>query len=360
MFKSGREASNFYQHYEYTAISNVVSKYYNVGANWVNITAVIFYSSALIAFYPMLHCLQKYGLQTTTYLAFFVNAIGPCIKCFALRKSLYWLILFGQLFPALANISQPCLTTIFAANWFESEEVAFVISTNSISLALGSSIAFLSPTLFFGNVTNDEEMFNGLSFLSTTLALVTSILFVIAVLLIKEKPPTPPSMAEKNREDHLQNRSFRVLLKNRNFILLAIIFSLVTAVSQTLSVVLNQSIFLQFSHANHIVTIAGLLSLIPGIISSPLTGLICKRYKRYKRLHIIYSLLMIIFLGFYILSLNLKCKAWIYISVFFAGFFFSGIYVIVMDFVIEVTYPYPESVTKKCTDLRRTMRQLIY
>ncbi|RWS11669.1 putative MFS-type transporter C09D4.1-like protein [Dinothrombium tinctorium] len=342
-------ATNFYQHYEYTAISNVVSKFYNVSAIGINLTAVIFYLNASIMFYPMIWCIEKYGFRTTTNLAIFANAIGPCIKCFALRNNLYWLMMFGQSFPAFATITQPSLTAIFGANWFKSEHVATVIGTNTVFLMLGSSLAFLSPTLIFRGVKSDEETLEGLSSISIALASITSLLFVLAVVVIREKPPTPPSLAQKARGHHLKEQSAKVLLKNRSYMFLSIIFSFVIAGSQTMSVVLNQSIFLQFSHGNRIVTIAGILSLIPGIISSPLTGLICKHYKRYKRLLIMYCTLSIIFSTFYIISLKLKFEPFVYLSIFMSGFFYSGMYVIAMDFIVEVTYPFPEAVTVNIT-----------
>ncbi|RWS00006.1 feline leukemia virus subgroup C receptor-related protein 1-like protein, partial [Dinothrombium tinctorium] len=318
--------TNFYQHFEYTAITNVVSKYYEVSGLSVNFTAVLFYSNPLIVVYPLIYCLKKHGLQATALVAIFLNAIGPCIKCLALHRNLYWLLLIGQSFPAFVTITQPGITAIFGANWFNSEHVAMVIGTETIFFVLGSIFAFLSPTMIFNEMKNEEDIVNGLSLISTTLAILTSILFVISALVIREKPPTPPCLAEKNRENNMTDQSLKVLINNRSYLVLTIIFCLVAASSRTLSVVLNQSIFLQFSNANHIVTIAGILSLIPGLLSSTFTGL-------------------------YILSLKLKCELCVYITIFITGFCLIGTYVLALDFIIEVTYPFPEAIAVNITNL---------
>ncbi|RWS06186.1 putative MFS-type transporter -like protein [Dinothrombium tinctorium] len=305
-------ATNFYQHYEFSAITNVVAKFYEIDRTDVNWTSLLYNIGSVVMFYPIMKCIEKFGFQVTMTLVTFCEALGTCIKCLALRRGYYGLLLFGQSFSAFVTICQPSLSALFGANWFKSEHVAAVIGLSSVFLNFGAAFAFVTPTLF-AQLTIRSEIKNGLTIISIVLALITSATFVLTVLVVREKPPTPPSLAQKNI----------------NYILLTIIFSMIITLSQTTAVILNQSILAVFPNGNRIITIAGILSLIPGIPSSLLTGFICKRFR----------------------NLWLKCELLIYVSIFFAGFFFSGVYVISMDFVVEVTYPYSEGVTVNLTTL---------
>ncbi|RWS07812.1 feline leukemia virus subgroup C receptor-related protein 2-like protein [Dinothrombium tinctorium] len=338
-------ATNFYQHYEFSAITNVVSKFYNISATNVNWTSLLYNIGSVIMFYPIMKCIESFGFRTTTILVTFANAIGPAIKCMSLQSNAYGILLLGQTFPAFVTIVMPSLAALFAAVWFKSEHVAFVISSNIVFLNFGSAAAFLSPSILFSGDKNNLKILRGLSLISVVLVLITSAIFVLSVVVVREKPQSPPSVAQWVREKQKSNKSWSELFANKNFILLTIIFSMILALSQTLSVILNQSILAQFPNGNRIVTIAGILSLIPAMFSSPLMGFICKKCKKYKMMLIVSSFLVTISMSFYTLFVYLKSELMIYTFIFLTGFFYSGVYVLAMDFIVEVTYPYSEGIT---------------
>ncbi|RWS21587.1 Feline leukemia virus subgroup C receptor-related protein 2-like protein, partial [Leptotrombidium deliense] len=264
-------ATNFYQHYEFASITNIVADFYGINVSAVNWTSLLYNIGSAVMFYPIVMCIKKFGFRTTTVLVTFCNALGPSIKCFALNSDLYPLLLVGQSLPAFMTIVMPSLAAVFAANWFQSEHIATVLSVNNVFLNFGSAAAFLSPSIVFSGLKSKNDIFNSLSMVSIILALITNLIFIVSVIIVREKPPTFPSFAQHSREDRLKDKKFSELMLNKNYILLTIVFSIILAISQTLTVILNQSILTKFPNEYHIVTIAGLLSLASGMLSSPLT-----------------------------------------------------------------------------------------
>ncbi|RWS18058.1 hypothetical protein B4U79_16272 [Dinothrombium tinctorium] len=337
-------ATNFYQNYEYSAIADVVSKCFKVDVSDVNWTALLYNIGSVLAVYPTLKCIERFGFRISFIVASFANALGSCVKCLAVKNGLYGVLLLGQLFPASLTLFAMSLPAILGANWFKSDRVVIVIGINSAFGACGSVAAFLAPSLIFDQIGILESWFELFS-TSVAIATFTSIVFAISVLIVQDKPPSPPSLAAVSRPRNSTDESISILLKNRNYFLLLITYSLVIGMLQVTLVILNQSILAQFVNGNRVVTIAGTLTIISGIPSSLVTAFLCEKCKRYRLLLNIFCFLVILFFTLYTIGLWLKIVPIIYLFIFFTGFTYVSLTVLLVDYIVEVTYPYPESRT---------------
>ncbi|RWS10519.1 feline leukemia virus subgroup C receptor-related protein 2-like isoform X2 [Dinothrombium tinctorium] len=340
-------ATNFFQHFQYATISNVVSDYYGVSEQAVNWNALVYNVGATVFIYPIMKCIEKFGFSNSMVIGTAMNAFGTAIKLCAIKQNRFDLLLIGQLFPAFGCLFPFSLPPILGTNWFKSEHVAGVIGFNFALNAIGTASAFVMPSLIFNNLNNKTEIASALSSVSYTIAVIAFGVFVMTVLFVKEKPRTPPSLAEQSRIQNNIRLPLSSLWQNRNFILLVIIYSLVTALGQAVTIVLNQMVFKQFakSIANRIVTIAGLLALLSEIPSTAIISMICARYNQYKIVLISYCVLLIVFLSVYTFGFYISNEIMIYIFIFLSGFTYNAMFVILSDFIIEATYPISEGAT---------------
>ncbi|RWS09706.1 feline leukemia virus subgroup C receptor-related protein 2-like protein, partial [Dinothrombium tinctorium] len=341
-------ATNYFQHFEYAVIADVISSYYHVEVDAVDWTALLFNIGCFVFLYPTMKCISKFRFHTSMVLATAANAFGASLKLLAIQNSYFIILLIGQIFPAFVALFPMSLPAILGANWFKSEHVATVIGINNAFTAFGCVVAFLFPVLIFNELQTESEVSNALFWIEVALAALTTLIFVLTVLFVREKPKTPPSFAEQSRSySDTNHHSVKDVARNKNYIFLLIIFSLVMSTSQVTTIVLNQAIKAQFdrSKANQILTIAGILSIMSGVPASFATGVLCKRCKQYKLLLITSCILLIIFLSLYTFGLYALNVAMIYAFIFLSGFICNGQMVLIMDYIVEVTYPYSESTT---------------
>ncbi|RWS06387.1 feline leukemia virus subgroup C receptor-related protein 2-like isoform X2 [Dinothrombium tinctorium] len=341
-------ATNFFQHFEYVVIADVISSYYHVEVDAVDWTALLFNVGCIVFLYPTIKCISYFGFHTSMVLATAANAFGASLKLLATSPPYFILLLVGQIFPAFVALFPMSLPAILGANWFKSEHVAIVIGINNAFTAIGCVVAFLFPLLIFNGLQTEIEVSNALFWIAIALAALTTLVFVLTVLFVREKPISPPSFAEQSRiNSDTNNHSLKDLLRNKNYVFLLIICSFIMSISQVTTIVLNQTIKAQFdkAEANRILTIAGILSIVCGAPSSFVTGALCKRFKQYKLLLISSCILLIIFLSLYTFGLYSLNVAMIYSFIFLSGCMYTGQLVLVMDYIVEVTYPYSESTT---------------
>ncbi|RWS00818.1 feline leukemia virus subgroup C receptor-related protein 2-like protein [Dinothrombium tinctorium] len=340
-------ATNSFQQLEFATISNVICDYYDVSEQLVNCNALLFNVGCIFFAYPIMKCIEKFGFAHSIVIDAALNAFGAAIKVCAIKRSMFYLLLIGQIFPAFGFLFSFSLPPILAANWFKSEHVAGIIAFKMALCSLAIALAFSMPSLIFNNLKSKHEIGAALGSISYTVAGIAITVFAMTVVFVKEKPKSPPSFAEHARIRGNTSESISNLWRNRNFLLLIIIFSLVAAVSQAVTIVLSQLVHKQFakSIANRIVTRAGLLAILSEIPSTAIISMICARCKRYKTLLIAYLLLLAVFLIFCTIGFYISSEIAIYVFISLSKFTYIAIEVIVSDFIIEVTYPISEGVT---------------
>lgn len=181
----------------------------------------------------------------------FVLASTSWMKYFAVLSHDFILILVMQSFCAISHILLSTVPSKLSV-WFPKNEECFISGVNIFCNNCGIVLNFISLMVIkTGNhdiVSNDLQQFMFLiAVFSTFLAFVITISFKI------ESPKLPPSYLEALRRDKIiqkDSKSFlkalRILLTNKNFVMLAFGFSIQMGIFNGFSTLINSIILYYF------------------------------------------------------------------------------------------------------------------
>ncbi|RWS10060.1 hypothetical protein B4U79_18093 [Dinothrombium tinctorium] len=326
----------------FSSLTNVVSNYYNVSdlaVNWLNLSGLVL---SVFAFYPLTSACEKYGLRDSITTLAFLGAFGACIKLVAIQgQKFFWLLLIGQLFQSCSLQMSLLTTPTVASIWFKSEHTAAIMSSSQVVFSLGLALIFLLPDLIFKKAKAIEEIRNGFNLVLIPATVISVLLFLLAIFVIRDKPPRPPSAAQKFREAAKNTSKLSDFLNNKNFFYLLFISSLIQTCSQVILLTLNQSVLSRFKYGEQQLSISGFLPNAVGFIGTFIIGVITKKLSNYKVLNIINCTIVGGLLTCYITSLWLKSELLMYFSLSGYGICYNANLAIAIDFLFEVSYPLP-------------------
>ncbi len=366
--------SNAFQWIEYAIIDNIITKYYDTTTFWVNCTSVVYMISYIIGIIPATWILDKKGLRFCVLLGAFGNCFGSWIKCLSVNPNRFWVTMIGQTIVAASQLFILNIPPLLAAVWFSDQEVsratAYGVFGNQVGIALGFFVPSLlvpnfsvdtnSTTHSHNNTTtttlasNDSisivgvpEVGAGLRNLFFSVAIFTTLLFLIIAIFFNDKPEFPPSAAQAHAVMVNQDSSFyssvKALATNPNFILLFITYGLNTGVFYAVSTVLNQMVTGVFG--DHYVKETGYMGVtivIAGIVGSIACGCLLDWTRLFKEITVgIYVLSLIGMIAFTV-ALQIKSIWLLFVVSGILGFFMTGYLPIGFEFAAEISYPQPE------------------
>ncbi|RWS02147.1 hypothetical protein B4U79_18520 [Dinothrombium tinctorium] len=315
-----------FQVLQYTSIGDVVKKYYHVTYIDVSWTATLSFISQIIFFFPISKFIEFNGIRTSMLVATFFLTFGGCLKLIACQRNLFWLLLVGQ---------------ILGAVWFKSDEAALVVGLTNSLFVLGGITSFVLPLIF--DDSNIEETSEKFLCISIVIVVSYGTFFFLTLFYVVDKPPSPPSQAENNRTSN-GRQSLKTLFKNKNFLLLTITFALILGSSWSFTITLNHAVLKQFSNNHIIFSIAGILAAGSGIPGSLIAPTIMKKFPNYRVLEIIFAFCYALSFLLYLLSLWTQSEWLLYVSVVGYGLSMNALFVLTLDFIVEVSFPFTESI----------------
>eukprot|EP00794_Sanderia_malayensis_P009021 gene9021-9985_t len=177
-----------------SSITSIVKVYYHVDSIAVNWLAIIF-MLLFIFVIGSSYILDRFGLRFTIIMGAALNATGSCLRCVGANRDGFALVFIGNTCAALAQSLIMFIPPGLAAAWFGAHERATASAIGVMMNLLGISVGFLMATI----VPNSPDMeFVGkqMSILLVSQAVVCTLLLVLSVLFIEEKPPTAPSQSQ--------------------------------------------------------------------------------------------------------------------------------------------------------------------
>ncbi|RWS17711.1 feline leukemia virus subgroup C receptor-related protein 2-like protein [Dinothrombium tinctorium] len=328
---------------QYTSITNVIAEYYQVSSIAVNWTALLNNISTILFAYSLGKFVERYGVRKSMLVITFLLAISAVLKCFASDKNHFWLLMIAQFIPDACFSVILAIAPLIGSIWFKPNEVALVLGASSAIGLFGFALSFITAGLFFTSTKTDDIKLN-LFYVSLSLAVLMVLAFFVTLIYMSDKPPTPPSLAEERRST-IRTPTFKGLFTNKNFLLLFTVFVFVNSASQLITVTINQSVTSKFRNSNGVSAVAGFLSLISGIPGSLIIGMITQSNSKYK-------LSLIIFLS--------SNAIWtLYISTFSYGMVSNAAYVLALDFIVELSFPFPESLSNSMVQAVSSIPNLI-
>ncbi|XP_051511864.1 feline leukemia virus subgroup C receptor-related protein 1-like isoform X1 [Myxocyprinus asiaticus] len=339
---------NAFQWIQYSIIVNIFTDYYNVTnimVDWLSVVYMVVYVPLI---FPATWLLDKKGLRMTALLGAGLNGVGAWVKCASVRPDLFWVTMIAQIICSVAQVFILGLPSRIASVWFGPREVSTACATAVLGNQLGVAIGFLLPPVLVPNTPDDKELMgHNISIMFYGTAGVSTLLFLLTVFVIKDRPPMPSSKAQavlsgNPSEEYSYKKSIINLFKNKPFLLLLISYGIMTGSFYSVSTLLNQIIIYHYLGEEINAGRIGLTLVVAGMVGSILCGLWLDRTKTYKLTTLIVYILSFIGMVVFTFTLDLGHLSVVFFTSGVLGFFMTGYLPIGFEFGVEITYPESE------------------
>lgn len=278
---------NAFQWIQYSSISNIFKEFYGVSVfaiDWLSMCYMLTYIPLLL---PVAWMLEKFGLRTIALTGSALNCLGAWVKLGSLKPHLFPVTVLGQVICSVAQVFILGMPSRIASVWFGASEVSTACSIAVFGNQLGIAIGFLVPPVLVPNSEDQEEVAYSISIMFYMIAGVATLLFILVIIVFKEKPKHPPSRAQSLSyslapTDTLYLNSIVRIFKNLNFMLLVITYGLNTGAFYALSTLLNRMLILHYPGQEVNAGRIGLTIVIAGMVGAMLSGVWLDRSKTYK------------------------------------------------------------------------------
>ncbi|XP_040016953.2 choline/ethanolamine transporter FLVCR1 [Gasterosteus aculeatus] len=338
---------NAFQWIQYGIIANVFARFYGVATDKVDWLSIVYMAAYVPLIFPATWLLDRRGLRLTALLGAGLNCAGAWLKCASADPARFGVTVGAQVICSVAQVFILGLPSRIASVWFGPREVSTACATAVLGNQLGTAIGFLLPPVLVPNTPDDIElMSHNISVMFYGTAAVSTALFVLTVIVIKDRPLRPPSHAQavlptSPAEDYSYKQSIVNLMKNKAFVLLLVSYGIMTGSFYSVSTLLNQMIMDCYEEQELNAGRIGLTLVVAGMVGSILCGVWLDQTKMYKMTTLIVYILS--FLGMLVFTFTLHLSI---LLVFFTagalGFFMTGYLPLGFEFGVEITYPESE------------------
>ncbi|TSL47658.1 Feline leukemia virus subgroup C receptor-related protein 1 [Bagarius yarrelli] len=339
---------NAFQWIQYSIISNIFTHFYgvtNVMIDWLSVVYMVAYIPLI---FPATWLLDRKGLRVTALLGAGLNCAGAWIKCASAGPGLFWVTMTAQVVCSVAQVFILGLPSRIASVWFGPREVSTACATAVLGNQLGVAIGFLLPPVLVPNTPEDLGLMgHNISIMFYGTAGVSTLLFILTIIIIQDRPPLPPSQAQavlptSPAEDYSYKQSIINLFRSKPFILLLLSYGIMTGSFYSVSTLLNQMIITYYTGQELNAGRIGLTLVVAGMVGSILCGLWLDYTKTYKMTTLIVYVLSFLGMLVFTFTLNLGHLLLIFFTGGALGFFMTGYLPIGFEFAVEITYPESE------------------
>ncbi|XP_005813181.1 feline leukemia virus subgroup C receptor-related protein 1-like [Xiphophorus maculatus] len=339
---------NAFQWIHYSIITNVFAKYYGVTNDKVDWLSMVYMVAYIPLIFPATWLLDRRGLRLTALLGAGLNCAGAWLKCASVSPDRFGVTVTAQVICSVAQVFILGLPSRIASVWFGPREVSTACATAVLGNQLGTAIGFLLPPVLVPNTPEDlERTGRNISKMFYGTAAVSTGLFVLTVIVIKDKPPLPPSQAQAvlpgvSLDNYSYKQSIINLIKNKAFVLLLISYGILTGSFYSVSTLLNQIILHYFQGQELNTGRIGLTLVLAGMVGSILCGLWLDHTKTYKVTTLVVYLLSFVGMLVFTFTMDLNNIYLVFFTAGVLGFFMTGYLPLGFEFGVEITYPESE------------------
>ena len=186
----------------YSPISDIAEIYFGVGTFEVNTLATVFLILFPVGALLEVVLMKSIGMANTLNVGALVTTLGTLTRYIAAQcdassqlpgKTLYGLTLFGQI---LGAIVQPLFLNVpahISAAWFPVKERDLATTLGAMSGLIGNAVGQVLPVMLVSLSGGDSGKVQGMPELMLVEFLVCAGAMVLAYILVKDAPPSPPS-----------------------------------------------------------------------------------------------------------------------------------------------------------------------
>ncbi|CAG2192814.1 FLVCR [Mytilus edulis] len=311
--------TNNFQWLHLNIIGDVLLNYYNASLpedkfqqetalDWLSMVYMLAYIPLI---FPSTWLLDKKGLRVVIICGSFLNAVGAWIKVACVNPDRFALLMFGQ---------SVC--------------------------SIGAAVDFLLPPLLVKYSPDIDLVSSQLYTLFYIGAGVTTVLFLLVLVIFKKEPPQPPSRAQwlavRNAASQHYGKSLLRLLKNRGFLLLVLTYGINTGSYYAIATLLNPVVLHYYPGHQKEAGEIGLTVVIAGIVGAILAGVWLDKTKTFKGTTVGIYLLSLAGMVAFTFTLNVNLLWVVYLCAGILGFFMTGYLPVGFEIAAEITYPESE------------------
>jgi len=311
----------------FASITSDAVKFYNVSDLSIGLLSMIFMIVYIVVSIPASWVIDTYGLRVAVGIGAALTGIFGLMR--GLTASSYSLVMVAQIGIA---IGQPFIlnaVTTVAARWFPVRERATASGLGSLAMYLGIFLGLaLTPVLTAKFQISGMLMAYGIA------SVVAGVVFFIFAREKPATPPCPPGMDVRS----LVFDGFKQIFRQRNFVLLLVIFFVGLGVFNAVTTWIENIIAPRGFTSTQAGTVGGLM-ILGGIIGALIVPSLSDRYR--KRVPFIILALAGATLG--LVGIAYATSYWLLIVASITlGFFLLSSGPVGFQYGAEVTYPTPE------------------
>ncbi|XP_044269932.1 uncharacterized MFS-type transporter C09D4.1-like [Tribolium madens] len=338
---------NFVQYLQYSIISNITIKYYDVEYIFVDLTGVLFMFAFILISLPANQLIEKYNLRNTALLSSGLTTLGNLIKLLSVSPDRFYVVLIGQALCAIAQVFMTCIPSKLASTWFGPDEVstacAIAIFGTNIGVAIG---CFMSSSLV-RNSDNLDEIGDDFMTLHIINSSITVASFIAVLLFFRARPPLPPSQSQVaiiHAEKPSTLSIIKKMIKNRDYILLVIVIGSSSGLNLSVGILFN-GLYLNYFPGFEVEVgiIAAITVITGGCIGSVIFGYVLDKWHHFKLTTFFIVFFSAVTFSFEIVSMEEKAQLATYFTVPLFGFFIGSSLLVGYEFATELMYPIPEA-----------------
>ncbi|XP_069714500.1 choline/ethanolamine transporter FLVCR2 [Phaenicophaeus curvirostris] len=340
---SGYSLCNGFQWIQYGSINNIFARFYGVDAfavDWLSMCYMLAYIPLL---FPVAWLLHRRGLRVVALAGAALNALGAWVKLGSLKPNLFPVTVLGQVICSLAQVFILGMPSHIASVWFGSHEVSTACSVAVFGNQLGIAMGFLVPPVLVPNVEDVEKLAYHISIMFFITAGVATALFILVIIVFKEKPKYPPSRAQaliqSGPVEYSYVKSILRLFRNTNFLLLMITYGLNAGCFYALSTLLSRMVMNHYPGEEVNAGRIGLTIVLSGMVGALIAGIWLDRTKTYKQTTLAVYIMSLVGMIVFTFTLDLGHLWVVFVTAGILGFFMTGYLPLGFEFAAELTYP---------------------
>nr|XP_008197855.1 PREDICTED: feline leukemia virus subgroup C receptor-related protein 2 isoform X2 [Tribolium castaneum] len=338
---------NFLQFFQYSIISNITVKYYDVEDTLVDFTGLIFMISFILLCLPANQFIEKYNLRNTALLSSGLTALGNLVKLFSISRDRFYVVIIGQVLCAIAQVFLTSVPSKLASTWFGPDEVSTACAVAIFGSHIGLAIGCFMPSSLVRNSDNLDEIGDDFMTLQIINGSITVASFIAVLLFFRAKPPLPPSQSQVAIIDAAKPSIISIIkqmINNRDYLLVVVVIGSSNGLYSSFGILFN-SVYLHYFPGSETAVgiIAALTVVAGGCIGSIIFGYVLDKWHHFKLTTFFIVFFAAVTFSLQIVLMEAKAQLATYFTIPLFGFFIGSTLLVGFEFVTELMYPLPEA-----------------
>ncbi|KAI1314476.1 hypothetical protein EDD11_002139 [Mortierella claussenii] len=326
----------------YSSVQDAAQAYLNCSSTVVNVTSILYFIAYLIMSPVSGWMFEKKGIKKSLLFGATVQLVGALLRYLAnfitstpaSPGGRLALTLIGQIVAASA---QPFFLNVppkYAAVWFSENGRTTATMIGSVANALAAALA----QLIIPVITTDGASMST----SVLVCVILAVVAFIPVLLMKERPPTPPSPSAAEALLETSEEPFWVSLKkvgsNKQFLILMFLFGTFVGFFNAFSSLISE-FTKPFGYKADEAGYFGAAMIVAGLVGAGIAGPVIDRNKQFKTLMKAMVPLATLFYIIFVFVVRRDFFIGIIVVSALLGLFSFALLPVVLELGVECTYP---------------------